>query len=213
MKTFPIEAIAFLDCEKATLEYLRKTPYSWQLASAAGEAFPTLGADGYSFTATWPVLNGRGVLDITVAVYIQIENGDFKFLSYVLTVSQKDETTQNDTLLRRYHYDYECQEKDKPAFHLQYGGQPLPSHDNYEGKGELASWLSEPRLFYTPMSLALLLEQVFLEFPDDDTARLKEDSFWQKHVLRSQRKILQPYFERCCQKISNDERLYSECYI
>lgn len=213
MKTFPINATGLLDCEKATLDYLRKTPYSWQLANAAEKAFPTLGADGYNFKATWPVVNGRGVLDITVAAYLEIENGDYRFLSYVLTVSQIDETTKNNTILRKYHYDYECQEKDKPAFHLQYGGKPLPSQDNYDGKEELASWLSEPRLFYTPMSLALLLEQVFLEFRDDDTARLKEDSFWKKHVLRSQREILQPYFESCCQKISKNERLYSECYI
>lgn len=213
MKIFPIATTDFLDSEKSTLEHLRKTPSCWQLAAAATKALSTLGSDGYTFTATWPVLNGRGVLDITVAVCLQINNDEFEFLSYVLTVAEENKTSKTKTLLRKYHYDYECKEKEKPAFHLQYGGQPLPSHDNYDGTTELAPWLSEPRLFYTPMSLALLLEQAFLEFPDESTLRVQKDSFWGKHVLRSQAEILHPYFERCCQKIVNNERLYSECYI
>lgn len=213
MKHFPIDSTNFLASEKSTLEHLRTTPYCWQLATAASKALSTLGTDGYTFNATWPVLNGRGVLDITVAVCLQITNGEFEFLSYVLAVAEEDRITKKNNLLRKYHYDYECKEKEKPAFHLQYGGKPLPSHDNYDGTAELVSWLSEPRLFYTPMSLALLLEQAFLEFPDDLTLKVRKDSFWEKHVLRSQTEILHPYFMSCCQKIANNERLYSECYI
>jgi hypothetical protein len=202
-----IDAKEFLKREKKLLEYLRSRSTACEIALAAKKSFYNFGDNGYTFQASWDVGQGEKSLNITVAGDIELTKGEFSFFSYVLCVCK------NNVVLRKYHYDFECnQGKDKPLFHLQYGGKPLPSLASYGGCEDLAPWLSEPRLFYTPMSLALILEQVFLEFPADVTTKIQKDNSWKGHVRESQKAILAPYFEQCKNKIDNDECLYAECY-
>lgn len=208
MKKYKIDTKKFLEREKKLLDYLRNRTNAHDIAIAAGKSYTSLGKDGYQFESSWNVGHEKGTLKITVAGNIEIngKNG-FSFFSYVLSICN------GDVLLRKYHYDYECIEgKEKPLFHLQYGGKPLPSQTTYGGVDELSPWLSEPRLFYTPMSLALILEQVFLEFPDDTTNKIQKDNSWKGHVRDSQKELLAPFFELCKKKIDNNECLYAACY-
>jgi len=208
MNSHKIDAKEFLKREKKLLYYLKNRPSAYDIATAASKSCNSFGDDGYIFEASWHVEHGNGGLEITVAGNIEINReGEFTFYSYVLCVCK------DNVLLRKYHYDYECNRgRDKPMFHLQYGGLPLPSLASYGGVEELSAWLSEPRLFYTPMSLALILEQVFLEFPNDITNKIQQDNSWKGHVRESQKALLAPYFELCKKKIIDNECLYADCY-
>jgi hypothetical protein len=209
VKNFKIDVKDFLQRERKLLEYLRNRACSPEIMLAANQSLYNFGKFGYMFEASWIVKHYGRDIQITVAGQVQTDSaGDFSLLTYTLCVCQ------DNVLLRKFHYDHEANYlRDKPFFHLHYGGKPLPSQAHYDGMEELAPWFSEPRLFSTPMSLALILEQVFLEFPKIDTEKIQKDKNWKGHVLKSQKEILAPYFELCCKKISENECLYSECYI
>lgn len=209
MLAFQVNPKTFLQLDKKLIEYLKNRPYAYTIAASATDAHYKLDDSGYKFETMWSVLHTGDIFDITVAGHMEIDKeGELTFLSYAFCVSRQK------MILRKYHYDYECSKgKDKPIFHMQYGGNPLPSSVGYEGVDYLVSWLSEPRLFYTPMSLVLVLDQAFLEFPDDDTERIRKDASWKGHVTAAQREILAPYFTQCLKKIEKNERLYADCYV
>lgn len=209
MKDFPFNAAEFLQREQKLLNYLRSRTCAPEIMAAATRSFYNYTKSGYMFEASWIVDHHNREVQITVAGQATTTRaGKFSLLTYTLCVCE------NDILLRKFHYDHESNMgREKPMFHMHYGGKPLPSQTHYDGIEELAPGFSEPRLFSTPMSLALILEQVFLEFPNDQTKRIQDDNSWKGFVLESQKHILLPFFERCCKKISNNECLYSECYI
>ena len=209
MDKYKIDAKVFLKQEKLLLQFLMNHPLAADIKAAARKSHDNFGPLGYAFEASWEADHHGRKLKITVAGQAELNaNGNFNLLTYAMCVCE------NNLLLRKYHYDHESNTNgDKPFFHLQYGGNPLPSQEGCDGQDELASWFSEPRLFSTPMSLVLILEQVFLEFPSKITDRIHNDNYWKNLVVKSQEILLKPYFELCCQKIVNNERLYSECYI
>lgn len=209
MRTYPVDPKVFLQLDKNLIGYLKNRPCMNKIAKSACDSFFKINDRGYKFETTWPVIHDATIFEIKIAGHMEIDNdGNLIFLSYVFCVCR------DKSILRKYHYDYECsQGRNKPKFHIQYGGNPLPSSEDFDGVDLLASWLSEPRLFYTPMSLALVLDQAFLEFPDDDTEKIRKDANWKGHLVDAQNKILAPYFERCLTKMRNKERLYAECYV
>nr|WP_320050206.1 hypothetical protein [uncultured Desulfuromonas sp.] len=211
MEKLDIDANNFIKMEKKVLGYLRGKTAVKNISSAATDAYYNFDLKhGFNFSTTWKVAACKtGDLDLTVAGLVELDGkGHFTFVSYVFCISR------DKCLLRKYHYDCECERgNSKPLYHLQFGGESLPEHEGYRGIDELNCWLSEPRLFYTPMSLALILEQAFLEFRDESTEKIRKDSYWKGLVTASQCEVLKPYFKRCYDKISNNERLYSECYI
>ncbi len=209
MKTFTIDADKFLKREKKLIEYLKSRNCVPAIAKAAGVASTMFGSRGYTFEATWSATNYGKEMDITIAGMIEIgPKNSFSLYTYCFCV------LQNNKIMRKYHYDYETQTNgSKPKFHLQYGGKKLPSQESVTGFTAIESGLSEPRLFYTPMSLALVLDQAFLEFPDDKTERIRKDNNWMGHLNTAQKEVLAPFFGRCLEKITNKERLYFDCYV
>ena len=206
MRTYPVNSSELLKLDQKLIDYLKGRTAVASIASSARDSYYKITKNGYKFDATW---SAADEFDITIAGQMEIDSKkQLTFLSYVFCVSREG------YLLRKFHYDYEGgRGKNKPLFHLQYGGNPLPNLDGYGGNDFLISWLSEPRLFYTPMSLVLVLEQAFLEFPDDKTEKIRKDPNWKGHLLDAQRTVLAPYFNLCLKKINDNERLYAECYI
>ncbi len=58
-------------------------------------------------------------------------------------------------------------------------------------------WLSEPRLFYFPMSLALLINIVLMEFPDNKNKEFIATDEWRSVIRKNENLILRPFFEAC----------------
>ncbi len=208
MQNYSFNVLEFLEREKLFLKYLQFRPNAPKIARAAQAALLRFDASGFSFETSWDVIHYDRIIELNVAGLLHLNPG-----GEVLQHTYSFSVSQDKSLIRRYHFDHENNRgRDKPLFHLHYGGKPLPSQIDYNGRVDLNPGFSEPRLFATPMSLALVLEQVFLEFPDEVTDKLYLDNHWKHHVLESQKKILKPYFEECIRLVSNNERIYSQCY-
>ena len=128
-------------------------------------------------------------------------------ISYYLAVAE------NKKLLRKFHFDYEpttqidsSLKQDHPVFHLQYGGKPSKElQENIECE-HIDSWLSEPRISYSPMSLALLINLVLKEFPDEKNKKIIEKNEWRSMIRKNEDLILKPFYERCNGFFSNRDK-------
>ncbi|MBE3039632.1 MAG: hypothetical protein IMZ62_12585 [Chloroflexi bacterium] len=64
-------------------------------------------------------------------------------------------------------------------------------------------WLSEPRLFFWPMSLALLLDAVLHDFPDMKSSNFRRTDEW-RGIVRANEGLLLGPFARKCAEITSD---------
>lgn len=136
-----------------------------------------------------------------------------------LVVAQKEEITQlsysvligedenSKRVARKFHFDFEPSKRrnkaePKPTFHLQMCGELSPHHQN-EGYNEadiahlLPQW-SQPRIPALPMSFALVLNWLLIEFGHDHAvAAARRDPHWQGVVREAERALLKPYYEDC----------------
>jgi hypothetical protein len=68
---------------------------------------------------------------------------------------------------------------------------------------QMHPWLSEPRILFWPMSLALLIDMALHEFPDQRSARFRADSYWRGLVHNQEDLMLRPFCEKCVDVIVN----------
>lgn len=140
--------------------------------------------------------------------------------------NQRDEITQltysvlicqdaypSKRVARKFHFDFEPaslrnQAESKPTFHLQLCGE-LSSHHQTEGYTEedighlLPSW-SQPRVPAQPMSLALILNWLFIEFGREAPVRdARLSPRWRSLVRQAERSVLKPYYEACFNFLSS----------
>ncbi len=125
---------------------------------------------------------------------------------------------------RKFHFDFEPVAarnlaEPKPTFHLQMCGK-LSGHHEDAGyaPGDIAHLLpawSQPRIPAQPMSLALVLNWLFIEFGRDASISAARTSpTWRKQVRAAERTILGPYFQSCAdflsQQANADESFYAK---
>lgn len=137
--------------------------------------------------------------DLRIHIGTTIKN-DFSHVSYYLAICTKNRRGKY-IIKRKFHFDYEKNDKSnaKPIFHLQYAGEltsALSEHSNYYDSFFFPQ-LSEPRIYSTPITLAILLNKLFKEFNCVDTYKIVEDSGWRGVIAEHERIFLKPYFERC----------------
>lgn len=88
-------------------------------------------------------------------------------------------------IVRRFHFDHQPNESNKPPSHLQYGGI-FPENDTTLGWHYcLEHFLENPRLHYLPMDPVLLLDLVIREFKTP-LHKWTQESDWRDLVLKSQ---------------------------
>jgi hypothetical protein len=63
--------------------------------------------------------------------------------------------------------------------------------------------LSEPRIFFCPMSLALLIDMALREFPDQDSTKFRADSYWRGLVRDQEALVLRPFYGKCLDVITD----------
>lgn len=123
--------------------------------------------------------------------------GNYKLTTYSLGICANDNSSK---LIRRFHFDYVHNNsglKQKvPVSHLQYGGR---SGVGYDGKqfdtNFIEHWLSEPRLNYSPINLALLLDITFCEFNNEKTKKIVENSEWRSLIMNNEIFLLKNYYD------------------
>ena len=224
MNTCMCDPDSFLRKERETLEWLKTKPWvinsSDPLYHAIEQSLLRMkNTFGMRVFLSWQVahksLKDSG-LQLCVGGNVEIEDSKFSQVSYSLCVSRNMQNEKRRYVLRKYHFDYanpsSHRRQPHPIFHLQYSGT-LPqelrqklddTHQNPE--------FDEPRVFYTPVSLALVLHMAFREFPKETTERLRKDSGWRRLLIRDQQELLSPFYQACINTISSKKIIMDEAY-
>ena len=205
---FPEPDILF-KTELETLEYFKNQPIIRNL-------FPQLYSDSYNIY--YYLKNQRRIFNFESYIDLHIENIDRRiYVGVIVSIKNNNEyenichsiticenTKDKSNILRKFHFDRDCiinNSNDKPIFHLQFCGEltPLLQSAGYEDKDidHLYPKLTNPRIPDTPMSLALLLNFLFIEFKSEKTHRIIEDSYWRQLVVKNEELLLKPYYENC----------------
>lgn len=140
-------------------------------------------------------LNGKSGVAV-IGALITTNNGNYDQLTYYFALCDKNK------IIRKFHFDYAPKyisvRTPHPIFHFQYPGEMSPyilrlnlKHDH------LDPGLSEPRIFFTPMSLALIINLILKEFSDERTYKASEDRAWRDLVKKNEKDLLAPYFKTC----------------
>lgn len=128
---------------------------------------------------------------------------NYSQVTYYLAICDFDVNDKSCKILRKFHFDYDngtvTSKQSHPRYHFQYAGKKPSGMDDHGDLYEtvLYSPLSEPRFPYTPMSLALLLNYVFIEFKTEITNEISEDNKWRELVKTNEIKLLEPYYKKC----------------
>ncbi|MEW6738495.1 MAG: hypothetical protein AB1325_01150 [Nitrospirota bacterium] len=207
-----------ISCEINTLQYFRDT-------TSFCKSFTALYSDSYNFLAKYhdqiknkslrAVRFESQIDDIRIntkpgtahigVIITQKDSKTYDQLSYYIAIS--DNSDPEAYYIRKFHFDYTlidpARKQPHPIFHLQYPGEFSERLRNSNIKHEhLAEWLSEPRLPFSPMSLALLVNLVFKEFPNENTHNVIEDSRWRDLIRKNEKLLLEPYYKNCHNFIS-----------
>jgi hypothetical protein len=136
---------------------------------------------------------------------------EIKQLSYSVLIGL--EALPDTKVARKLHFDFEPigarnQAEEKPTFHMQICGKLSPHHASQGYRDEhiahmLPSW-SKPRIPTPPMSLALILNWLFIEFGTEaHIHQIRQNIKWRKLVRDAERKVLLPYYKRCADFLSS----------
>lgn len=146
----------------------------------------------------------------------------YENVSYVLAVCRI--RSKGLSIVRKFHFDVTggggstpARRQQHPMCHLQYCGGMLPLMTEIGlRKTQLQNMqmnLSEPRLFYWPMSLALLIDMALHEFPDARSESFRATSEWQSIIRDNETLLLRPFYEKCVEVIVKNNTLAKEFYI
>jgi hypothetical protein len=119
--------------------------------------------------------------------------------------------------LRKFHFDVavnsdtqQRRNQGHPRCHIQYCGKMIPQMvDMGLRESQLDSmnpWLSEPRIFSFPMSLALLIDMTLHEFPEPRSEKFRASPEWRAIIREHESLILRPFFDKCLEVIKNRDR-------
>ena len=124
----------------------------------------------------------------------------YEDISYHFAVCENQ--INRNSLLKKLHFDFSdptrSYKQPHPVFHFQHPGELTPalSKNGYD-IGHLSPWLSEPRLPYYPMTLALLVNCILREFPDSISQDLIERDEWRGIIKKDEELVLAPYYKQC----------------
>ncbi len=243
LEVFPSPS-ALLKSETKVLEYLKDNPYINErhpdFARQASDWYQRNRKSKRNFQFAshldiWHTEMGgrqrsssqRSNIRLILASLVQI-NGpkDYGNITHCLSVIRLRARNEF-TILRKFHFDVTVRNKEPtgllqnhPRFHLQYCGEMLPYMSQMglrEGQlDQLHPWLSEPRIFYTPMSLALMLDMSLREFPDAASAKFRSTGEWRGIVREHEALMLSPFFQKCVEVINGSgpvRTLADEFYV
>jgi hypothetical protein len=164
-------------------------------------------------------------LRLIVAAQIdQDEHSDYSDISYALVVCRI--RPKRPSILRKFHFDVVATDSPSrrqahPICHLQYCGKMIPVMGDMgfsqSQLQQLHSNLSEPRLFFWPMSLALLIDMALHEFPDPESEKFRAAPEWRKIVRENEKLLLHRFHEKCAEIIADrgerERTLADEFYV
>ena len=204
----------FVEIEQRTLIHIRNELAKRKtFARAAGDVSKTLASgdkQNFNFCTSWYVeyMNTNCRIFLGALITKHHSKDKISWMTHYLCIAENTYTKWR--ILRKFHFDYVTEDKMHPYFHLQYGGElpPAMKVDGIEDKHlePLLPKVRQPRIFFTPVTIALLMNMLFYEFQSDDTDIVREGLAWQRIIRENERKVLVRYYERC-------EQLAGKCGI
>jgi hypothetical protein len=208
----------FLKNERKTLEFIGKNNYISsnfrELSSSAMQHLSryknlkdqNFAKSSFSFNCNFDIEIEN---DIRKIIIESILTENFSLVSYCLSICHY--RVQPYTLVRKFHFDYAVPIKNdqdpKPVYHMQYGGKQSPELTSLDiDVSHLQPWLSSPRLFFTPINLALLLDMVFCEFRSEVTNGVVERPEWRDFIKNNETFLLKPYIGNLNQFINTNHK-------
>lgn len=199
----------FIENEIKTLEYLKndKTIYENYLDlynDARNSYFKYKDfrkINSFNFESNLELIFQNDVRSIHVGSLIQLNNKtSFDNITYYFALCGHENNPNH--ILRKFHFDYTIPSNYRrtphPIFHLQFCGT---LSQNLENKGFIDRHfhpeLSEPRIFFTPMTLALLLNMIFKEFNDEYIDNFRNTLEWRNIVKQNEDLIMMPFYGLC----------------
>jgi len=172
----------------------------------------------FKFHAYWDThfvdINSACRLFLGVVVRKQTNSDAIENMSYCISVFEG--TNEPIKMLRKFHFDYVTVRSDRrqahPRFHLQYCGGFLPAMSTLGISEEIIEplWpnVNGPRIFFRPMTFALLMNIAFYEFPGGEIDNIRKRGDWQNIVRENEKQILKPFYERCAQLAGKDKSIF-----
>lgn len=163
---------------------------------------------------------------LLLAVRIELEKQAFSNVTYCLTVCRI--RSKRFSILRKFHFDVtvagersSSRIQQHPRCHLQYCGEMVPKMAEMGCSSaqldQMSPWLSEPRIFFWPMSLALLIDMALREFPDERSMKFRSSNEWRGLVRKQEKLVLRPFYQKCVEVIldtkGNNRTLADEFYV
>lgn len=162
-------------------------------------------------------------LRLLVASTIQRKGATYGNISYCLAVCGL--RSGNTSIMRKFHFDVTANSQpgrqQHPVCHLQYGGGMISlmaeAGLRQSQVKQVHIGLDEPRIFFWPMSLALLIDMTLHEFPDDSSKKFRATPEWRGIVRENENLILRRFYETCIGVIANhghqNRTLADEFYV
>jgi len=212
----------FIDLERKTLLLLRndlsKRATFRHTADDAGKALDCTGNKAFSFCTHWDIqYMGENCRVFLGAGVEKSPRGDKIYrTSYYVSIVEGTEIPTK--ILRKFHFDYVTEDKAHPRFHLQYGGELPPAMETRGVTQDhikiLLPKVREPRIFYAPMTIGLLMNMLFYEFPNDDVKYAKEQPGWRKIIKENEIKVLKQFYSKCADLAGKrDAILFDQVYV
>lgn len=194
--------------EIATLNFLRGDKILWehytQFAMEANELYAKTkeSPSMFNFESYLNIpLHGKLGKAYVGASVVPAKNGKtYENVTYCLAICEMKSGEAE--LLKKLHFDYtepwKASGQPHPVFHFQHPGEltPLLKQDGVDDT-HLSSWLSEPRLPFCPMSLALLVNCIFIDFPSEHSEKFIQRGEWRSIIRKNEELILEPYYRNC----------------
>lgn len=205
--------------EVKVLDFLQNNPYIKdthpQFALDASMYFQrNKGLRGFEFFSYLDVCHeqrqdAKPNLRLILAARIERDAEAYSNVTYCLCICR----TRRLALLRKFHFDVTVTADSKgrrqphPQCHLQYCGKMIPQMETLGVKpaqlNAMNPWLSEPRIFAWPMSLALLLDMTLHEFPSAKSEKFRATPEWRAIVRTHETLVLRPFFEKCLEVVKD----------
>lgn len=151
---------------------------------------------------------------LIVSARIEASKDAFTNVTYCLAVCriENPHLAPPLTVLRKFHFDVVAtgqgvvrRRQQHPQCHLQYCGKMVPymrdlgcSEDQLD---EMHPNLSEPRIFFWPMTLGFLVDMALREFPDQASTTFRAQREWRRLVRGQEEMVLRPFYTKCVEII------------
>lgn len=153
----------------------------------------------------------------------QDDEHNYGNISYVFAICRLDR--KRNSILRKFHFDVSVTKgtrQPQPMSHLQYCGEMIDVMSNLGYREtqlqQLHHKLREPRVFFSPISLALLVDMALREFGSEDLrSKFLNSPEWKKVIRNNEATVLGKFFNKCAEiaNSADDKRLtlLDEFYI